>query len=270
MAQRIDALKFRLGVNSFWLSQWHAKQNYPTICFEDHIIRLYLHNIFDLRGFYSKRCLIKRKSNKIFIFLEFYASKRQKYQIPRRYRIRKKRFGTVLKIRDIYSFLTHLLKKKFYISFKNMYVVNRVHRAYARRLRGLFSKHKRFKFTFNVVTIFNIVIRTRAGYYLAKILSNELTIVNYKKRDPKIWNFINFTRQLVEYIRGQNTSLHGIRIHLKGRFKGANRSRINRYVEGAVPFNTIRASIDYCREKAITVNGSFGVHVWLAYKSMQE
>lgn len=269
MAQKIDALKFRLGINSLWLSQWSQNiNNYSSLIFEDHLIRTFLYRIFDLRGFLSKRCLIKRKYKSIYIFLEFYSSKYSRYQVPRKHRLKRKIFGKIIFLKNIKLFLKKLLKQKFFISFKNIFIVNRVHRAYVRRLRGLFSKHKRFKFTFNIVSIFNIVIRTRSGYFLAKILSNELTIVNFKKRDPKIWKFINFTRQLVEYIRGQNTALHGIRIHLKGRFKGVNRSRINRYVEGPVPFNTIRASLDYCAEKSITVNGSFGVHVWLTYKNI--
>ena len=75
--------------------------------------------------------------------------------------------------------------------------------------------------------------------------------------------FINF-KKFLEY---KMAALHGIRIHLKGRFKGIKRSRSNKYVEGTVPFNTIRANIDYCVEKSITVNGSFGLHLWLTYKN---
>ena len=267
MAQKIDALKFRLGINSLWLSQWHSSQNYSSIVFEDLLIRTYLHTLFDLRGFFSKRCLIRRKSKKIYIFIEFYSSKLSSYQVPRKHRRKRKIFGKIIFLKNINIFFKRLLKQKFFISFKNVFIINRIHRKYFYRLRGLFSKHKKYKFTFNIVSIFNIVIRTRSGYFLTKILSNELTIVNFKKRDSKIWKFINFTRQLVEYIKNQNTALLGIRIHLKGRFKGISRSRINRYVEGSVPFNTIRASIDYCTEKSVTVNGSFGIHVWLTYKN---
>ena len=55
-------------------------------------------------------------------------------------------------------------------------------------------------------------------------------------------------------------------VHLKGRFKGIKRSRLNRYIQGNVPFNTIKAKIDYCRSYSATVNGSFGVHIWGCYE----
>ena len=266
MAQKIDALKFRLGINSLWSSQWYSNKNYSSIFFEDCLIRTYLQTLFNLRGFLSKRCLIQRKSKKVFIFFEFYASSYIPYQVPRKFRKKKKFFYKIIFLKNIIKFCKKLLKQEFYISFKNIFIVNRINRLYVRRLRGLFSKYKKYKFTLNILNIFNIAIRSRCAFFLAKILSTELEIVNFKKRDTKIWRFISFTRKLVEYIKGQNTALHGIRIHIKGRFKGIKRSRSNRYVEGTVPFNTIRANIDYCVERSITVNGSFGLHVWLAYK----
>ena len=267
MAQKIDALQFRLGYNTVWLSQWYSKKHYSTLFFEDCLIRTYLQRTFDLRGFLTKRCLIQRKGNQVLIFLEFLASSFIPYQVPRKHRAKGKLFHKVLFLQSIHRFLRKLAGKSVYISFKNVFVINRIHRRYVYRLRGLFSRFRRFKFSLNILSVFNILIRSRCAFFLAKTMANELTIVNFKKRDPKIWKFIRFSRQLVEYIRNQETALHGIRIHLKGRFKGMRRSKLKRYLEGAVPFNTIRAHIDYSAQKSITVNGSFGLHVWVAYKS---
>jgi hypothetical protein len=268
VAQRIDALKFRMGINSLWSSQWYANKNYAGIFFEDCLIRRYLMRIFDLRGFLSKRCLIKRRNSCIFIFTEFLSNSFVKFQVPRHHRKKKKLFHKLLKLRNITNFLKTLSKKKIYISFKNLFLINRMHRSYVKRLRGIFGNYKRYKFTLNIINVFNIVVRVRSAFFLCKIISQELVFVNKKKRDKKIWPFVSFIRKIVQYIKGQNTALHGIRIHLKGRFKGANRSKINRYVQGAVPFNTIRASIDYCNSKSVTVNGSFGIHVWTCYRSV--
>jgi hypothetical protein len=268
MAQRIDALKFRLGNNSLWLSQWYSKKkNFANLFFEDHLIRTYLINVFDLRGFLCKRCLIKRQFNKVFIFIEFYSNSYIPYQVPRYHRKKKKLFHKVLKFKDVLLFLKRLCKNKIYISFQNIFIVNRIHRKYVRRLRGLFSKFKRYKFTLNILTVFNITIRNRSTFFLSKIMSQELTMVNFRKRDVKIWKFVSFCSKLVKFIKNQNSSLHGIRIHLKGRFKGIKRSRLNRYFEGTVPFNTMKAKVDYSRSQSITVNGSFGVHIWGCYTS---
>ena len=267
MAQRIDALKFRLGINSVWQSQWYSKKNYANLFFEDYLIRAYLTNIFDFRGFLSKRCMIKRRNKSIFIFLEFYSNSFVKFQLPRHLRKKKKLFHKLLKLKHIVTFLKKLTKAKILISFQNLFIINRIHRSYVRRLRGIFSNHKRFKFTLNILNIYNIVIISRGAFFLTKTLCKELVFMNKKKKDKKIWQFLSFVRKLVSYIKDQNTALHGIRIHIKGRFKGANRSKLNRYIEGVVPFNTIRANLDYCCSKSITLNGSFGIHVWACYKN---
>lgn len=266
MAQRVDALMFRLGINSIWLSQWYSKKNYANIFFEDILIRTYLMNILDLRGFLSKRCLIKRKSRRVFIFLEFYSNSFVKYQIPRHFRKKKKLFHKLLRLKDILKFLKRLTKAQVLISFQNLFIVNRIHRSYVKRLRGIFANYKRFKFTLNILNVYNLVIRTRGAFFLTKTICKELVFMNRKKKDKKIWPFLSFVRKLTSYIKGQNTALHGLRIHVKGRFKGSKRSKLNRYFEGVVPFNTIRANIDYCRSYSITLNGSFGVHIWACYK----
>ena len=69
MAQRVNSLSLRLGLNLFWSSQWYSKENYAELFFEDHLIKLYLKNVFENRGFFFKRLLIKRSSKSTFIFL---------------------------------------------------------------------------------------------------------------------------------------------------------------------------------------------------------
>ena len=69
-----------------------------------------------------------------------------------------------------------------------------------------------------------------------------------------------------QYLNNNNTALHGLKIDVSGRFKASNRSRDNEYQEGAVPFNTMRADIDYTSGYSITLNGSFGWHIWACYK----
>ena len=182
MAQKIDALKFRLGRNALWLSQWYSKKNYANIVFEDCLIRKYLMRIFDLRGFLSKRCLIKRRKNNIYIFLEFYSNSFVDYQVPRYHRNKKKIFHKILKLKHILTFLKHLSKNKVFISFKNLFLINRMHRAYLKRLKGLFSKYKNMKFSQNILNIFNIGIRTRSSFFLTKIVSKEFVYVNKKKK----------------------------------------------------------------------------------------
>ena len=69
MAQRVNALSLRLGLNLFWSSQWYSNTNYSALFFEDLLIQKYLKNIFENRGFFFKRALIKRTRKATFVFL---------------------------------------------------------------------------------------------------------------------------------------------------------------------------------------------------------
>ncbi len=55
----------------------------------------------------------------------------------------------------------------------------------------------------------------------------------------------------------------GIRINCAGRLGGAEMSRTEFYLEGRVPFHTLRADIDYGFSIARTTYGVIGVKVWI-------
>ena len=55
----------------------------------------------------------------------------------------------------------------------------------------------------------------------------------------------------------------GIKINCSGRLGGAEIARTERYHEGTIPLQTIRADIDYGFAEANTTYGKIGVKVWL-------
>lgn len=55
----------------------------------------------------------------------------------------------------------------------------------------------------------------------------------------------------------------GIKIQLAGRVGGAEISRTEKYFEGSVPTQTLRANIDYFQVPADTRSGYVGVKVWI-------
>ena len=46
MAQRIDALMFRLGKNTIWSSQWYSKKGLKHLVAEDCMVTIYLMRSF--------------------------------------------------------------------------------------------------------------------------------------------------------------------------------------------------------------------------------
>lgn len=55
----------------------------------------------------------------------------------------------------------------------------------------------------------------------------------------------------------------GIKIVLAGRIAGAEIGRKEKYEDGTVPTQTLRADIDYAQEPALTKSGYVGIKVWI-------
>ncbi len=58
----------------------------------------------------------------------------------------------------------------------------------------------------------------------------------------------------------------GIKIVLAGRIAGAEIARTEKFTEGKVPLQTLRAKIDYAQVPALTKSGYIGVKVWIYRK----
>ncbi len=63
--------------------------------------------------------------------------------------------------------------------------------------------------------------------------------------------------------RVMNARAKGVKIVLSGRIAGAEISRREKYSQGTVPAQTLRADIDYGQVAAFTKSGYIGVKVWI-------
>lgn len=142
------------------------------------------------------------------------------------------------------------------------------HRLFSKRLKMQFNRFRFFKFVENVLSIFSIVLKTKGASFFANICSYELEVIEKKKKNKIIYRFTSFIQKIVKSICNKSSIIHGMRIQLKGRFKSRKRPKKLRFREGMVPFNTFRAIIDYGYATAITINGSFGIKVWICYREV--
>lgn len=267
MAQRVNATSFRLGLNLFWESQWYSKSNYESLFHEDTLIENYLKNVFENRGYVFKRLLIKRTPKNTFLFLEVYGNPYFKYAIPEDFREFSK-FQTVVSTKGIQKFLQSLCANKVHLSVYNYFILNRIHRRYMTRLHGQFWRFKKYRFTVPVLNIFMIVLRTKGASLFTRIIRFELELIEQTKKNKIVWRFVSFLKKVIDISENQQAGIHGIRLQLKGRFKGRKRPIKVRCGTGMVPFNTFRAEIDYAYSVALTINGSYGIKVWVCYKEI--
>ena len=74
-------------------------------------------------------------------------------------------------------------------------------------------------------------------------------------------------KQMIEKVMA-NREVKGIRIFLGGRLGGAEMARREQIKRGGIPLQTLRADIDFAREKAHMTYGVIGIKVWI-YRGMK-
>lgn len=75
---------------------------------------------------------------------------------------------------------------------------------------------------------------------------------------------VSFRRAMKQSIgRAMKSGALGVKTSVSGRLNGAEMARTERYQEGNVPLQTLRADIDYGFAEANTTYGKIGVKVWI-------
>jgi small subunit ribosomal protein S3 len=74
--------------------------------------------------------------------------------------------------------------------------------------------------------------------------------------------FRRVLKQTIEKVMA-NKEVQGIRIYLGGRLGGAEIARSEQLKKGRIPLQTLRADIDFAREKAHMTYGDIGIKVWI-------
>lgn len=86
----------------------------------------------------------------------------------------------------------------------------------------------------------------------------QMIVEGLEKRLP----FRRVLKQTVEKVMA-NRDVQGVRIMLSGRLGGADMSRTEELKRGRIPLQTLRADIDFARERAYMSYGVLGVKVWV-------
>ncbi|MCX6712213.1 MAG: 30S ribosomal protein S3 [Candidatus Vogelbacteria bacterium] len=74
--------------------------------------------------------------------------------------------------------------------------------------------------------------------------------------------FRRVLRQTIEKVSATR-NVKGIKVTLSGRLGGADMSRTESLKKGQIPLQTLRADIDFAREKAYMYYGVIGIKVWI-------
>lgn len=86
----------------------------------------------------------------------------------------------------------------------------------------------------------------------------QMMIEGLEKRMP----FRRLLKQTIEKI-ASNKDVEGVKIMLSGRLDGAEMSRREWLKRGRIPLQTLRADIDFAKDKAHMSYGDIGIKVWI-------
>jgi small subunit ribosomal protein S3 len=86
----------------------------------------------------------------------------------------------------------------------------------------------------------------------------QMVAEGLEKRLP----FRRVMKQTLEKVMASR-DVKGVRVFLGGRLGGAEMARVEDMKKGQVPLQTLRADIDYAREKAHMTYGDIGIKVWI-------
>jgi len=78
----------------------------------------------------------------------------------------------------------------------------------------------------------------------------------------KRMQFRRVLKQTIEKVMA-NRDVEGVRIILSGRLGGADMARREELKKGRIPLQTLRADIDFTRERALLPYGVIGIKVWI-------
>lgn len=74
--------------------------------------------------------------------------------------------------------------------------------------------------------------------------------------------FRRVMKQTIEKVMA-NRDVKGVKVYLGGRLGGAEMARSETMLKGRVPLQTLRADIDFARERAVLPYGDLGIKVWI-------
>ncbi len=86
----------------------------------------------------------------------------------------------------------------------------------------------------------------------------HLVAEGLEKRLP----FRRVMKQTIEKVMA-NRDVKGVKVYLGGRLGGAEMARTEELKKGRIPLQTLRADIDYARERAHMSYGDIGIKIWI-------
>jgi ribosomal protein S3 len=258
MGRKINPISLRLGTaTQQWDSNWHTSNQsaYGKLLAEDFEIRRYLESVLTAEGILINKIYIRRNFRHLNFILEIYTEPKKK--IDKTALI--KYFTRIKRTLRLYS------KLPIRLNIKNLQTARIIVRQRNQLKQKLNKKFFQFRKNPLFLPTLDVLLLTLINPKTAGLLGNYIAQELQKTRRHVF--LLTFIKRLLNTILSNvTTDVSGIRINVKGRLNGADRSRKQSIQYGSIPLQTISSTIDYSFTEAFTIYGTFGIKVWISYK----
>jgi hypothetical protein len=111
--------------------------------------------------------------------------------------------------------------------------------------------------------LYNFVLNQQKPLFLIKTITFYLKTL---KRPNFFFRFLKLALKVL--LSEKHVLLERVQIQIKGRFNGTARSNYKTiYIGKNIPIITLNANTNYSKSTAYTINGTFGVKVWVYFKN---
>lgn len=129
-----------------------------------------------------------------------------------------------------------------------------------------FARNSFFKEGLNV--LFVSLLKRKSAKILAEFISDQFKLNQFKTYESAIARkdnyFLGFLKQsILLLVKSKTSRISGVKIVIKGRFNKAPRAKTGNIHFGKFSLQSFNSKIDYYQSTAFTINGTFGIKVWL-------
>jgi small subunit ribosomal protein S3 len=246
MGQKINAIGLRLGVNRNWDSKWFAEKEYTSSIHKDLITTEFLTRVYEKKGILVSRIIIERALGKLDVTVYLYVpTEGLSKEIKQEYNLQR----TLVAINDVDVNL------KIFDALKLLKEQMQVVHGISLQLPAYRSR----KYFYEGLQVIGVSMMTRSALLLSKYCANQI------EKDFRHNQFIDYIKKTIPFFLDILPEVKGIRIQFKGRLNGSDRSKIQWFKYGQIPFHTLKESIDYGYAPAFTPYGVCSIKVWICF-----
>ena len=267
MAQKVNPNSFNLQYKdtNLLFNSYDSNLNYYFIFKENLFLKSIFINLFERQNVFIKDCffVINAASLKVYLYISFLP---MVWKFKRKVKISVNKkvdhtkvplyISSFIKILNFYSFKSY---KKIFIlkNLENTFFNRKLNLQYEKSLR-FFKKESYFLIGKSICLLLNSSFRNEI--ILIKFIALFLrTYHRQKKALNKFFHFLNlFLNFLYKY-----KIVQGIKVQIKGRLRGAPRSKKFVLQQGSIPTQTITSAIRYQFLHVPTRYGVFGLKIWV-------